>query len=279
MEQAIRFGRSDHLTGVLSTPASDHSKVQHPIIVIPNAGFVHHVGPFRLHTYLARALREAGLSSFRFDLSGLGDSASPGGRQQVSERKNADLVDAMDMLSDRIGCTDFFMVGLCSGASDGHRVALVDSRVAGVVMIDPPAYPNRWFFVRKALNPFRVVRVFARTIRQRTRLSSVAESEPAAQPIRIHKPLPADEFASQLEHNVVRGVRYLFIYLNRQDYNHRSQLYSLLTPDTPRQSIQVIYERKFDHTLIFKADRVRVAEHVVNWALNLLTTHAGREVA
>ncbi len=185
----------------------------------------------------------------------------------------------MDMLSDRTGCRHFVMVGLCSGASDGHRVALVDPRVVGVVMIDPPAYPNRWFFVRKALNPFRVVRVAVRSLRRRSKPPAGPDGKSEIPAVRIHKPLPVGEFASQLEKSTVSGVRYLFIYLNRRDYNHRRQLYSLLTPATPRQSIAVVYEPRFDHTLIFKSDRVRVAEHAVAWLLDLPPNSAAREAA
>lgn len=258
-ERAIRFGRSDHLAGVLTQPDPQLVQGQCPAVIIPNAGFVHHVGPFRLHVSLARALANKGIASLRFDLSGLGDSAVARERLSTSQRKNADIKDAMDFMAEALGHSKMIVAGLCSGASDAHRVALSDSRVETIVMIDPTPYRNRWFYLRRALDARRVLRAL------RARMERVGKSAAKPESQRIHKVMPRQEFADQVEANVLRGARYLFVYLGRRSYNHRGQIYSSLTPATPRSQVDVLHYGDFDHTLIFQNDRGVVIDAVAHW--------------
>ena len=145
MEQAVRFGRDNHLVGVLSrSEQSDGARI---VAILPNAGFMPRIGPFRLHVFLARALAKARVDTLRFDLSGLGDSSTPRSREQLLQRKNADLVDAVSLIQAKRKPSRILLIGLCSGAIDSHRVALVDDRVDGIVMLDPVAYPDRLYHI------------------------------------------------------------------------------------------------------------------------------------
>ena len=71
MESAVTFG-GGRLLGVLSQPESSADR---QCLLILNAGLVYRVGPGRLSWDLAHWAADLGFSSFRFDWSGLGDSA------------------------------------------------------------------------------------------------------------------------------------------------------------------------------------------------------------
>ena len=79
-ETICQFGPNNGLTGILTEPDESVRVADAPVALILNAGIVHNIGPFRLHVDIARLLAAAGFSSFRIDLSGLGDSATRTGK-------------------------------------------------------------------------------------------------------------------------------------------------------------------------------------------------------
>ncbi|HYA88524.1 MAG TPA: alpha/beta fold hydrolase, partial [Nitrospirota bacterium] len=139
-ESIHQFGENAILTGILTEPAV--IKADDLCFVILNAGLVHHVGPFRIHVDLGRDVANLGMPSFRFDLSGIGDSQRREGEQTDAARAVIDIRDAFDYLSDRKGFSKFVTFGLCSGADNAHATALQDHRLVGAVMLDGPGYPN-----------------------------------------------------------------------------------------------------------------------------------------
>lgn len=264
-EEAFKFGRYEHLAGVVARPAGVPGLHKMPAVIMVNAGFVHHVGPLRLYVELARELARLGVTTLRFDLSGLGDSGLPPGRQAVSERKNADIGDAIEFMQAQFGMTNVIMLGLCSGAVDSHRAALAHIGVEGVVMMDPPAYPDTLYYVlyylERLSNPSKILRYLLRVLKERASDGEeVGESAPM-----IHKPMPAETFADQIESVTKRGVSYLCTFSRMQDYKHSKQFYSILTRATPRAQISVHHFPKFDHTQILQADRRAVIEVVCQW--------------
>ena len=76
IERPLYFGERSNLLGVLTAPAAPHPGS--PAVILLNAGLLHRVGPNRLHVDVARRLAEAGFTSLRFDMSGVGDSELPG---------------------------------------------------------------------------------------------------------------------------------------------------------------------------------------------------------
>ena len=112
------------------------------MVVLFNAGSVHHVGPNRVYVTLARRLAQMGVACLRFDLQGIGDS--PLG---VEGRENhpypahapADARAAIDYLRREHGFGRFIAVGLCSGAHTSFHAGLADDLegIEDVVMINP----------------------------------------------------------------------------------------------------------------------------------------------
>jgi pimeloyl-ACP methyl ester carboxylesterase len=160
-ESIVRFGRSAKRFGIMSEPV-DAAVRAVPIVVLPNAGATHHVGPNRLHVLLARSLSLAGFRCFRLDLAGLGDSVL-----DEPERENdvylptasAEIALALNTLATEFGSEPFILMGLCSGAHTAFHAGLdlAGYRVAECALINPltfyfkrgmslrqPTYQHHW---------------------------------------------------------------------------------------------------------------------------------------
>ena len=104
-------------------------------VILLNAGVVHHVGPNRLYVTLARRLARSGFTVLRFDHSGVGDSPPREDDLPFDESSILEVKDAMHWLAAERRCTAFVLVGLCSGTLTAFRVAQMDSRVSGLVLL------------------------------------------------------------------------------------------------------------------------------------------------
>jgi pimeloyl-ACP methyl ester carboxylesterase len=133
-ETPLSFGRSHRLFGLLTEPAGAAAA---PVVILLNAGLIHHVGPRRIHVRLARRLAGRGLRVLRIDLSGIGDSESRRDGLSAVEGVVSDVREAMDALAQRLHAREFVLFGICSGAKIAFQVARRDPRVVGTVLIDP----------------------------------------------------------------------------------------------------------------------------------------------
>lgn len=170
-EQAVAFGAGNGLSGVLTTPTT--APARDLAVVILNAGIVHRVGPNRLHVTLARRLARSGLATLRFDLSGLGESEARADGLGYAERVLQEARAAMDLLEARCGRRRVALLGICSGADNGLRIARADARVAGAVLIEGYAWESPGyhleFFARRAAS----LRTWKRLVRGRVSLLGV----------------------------------------------------------------------------------------------------------
>ena len=151
-EMFCQFGVNG-LFGILrrptDRPASTLESSRTDVVIIPNAGGGHHVGPCNLHVSLARALADAGIASFRFDLRNLGDSVTgmpPTVDQPYPREAWQDLSIVLDELHVQHGFSRFAVAGLCSGAFVGfgalNRFLTGESQhpIALTVLINPSIY-------------------------------------------------------------------------------------------------------------------------------------------
>src|SRR5689334_6718959 len=137
-ERAVLVQNDPALVGIVTeaeTPTSG------PGVVILNAGVVHRVGPNRLHVRLGRALAAIGFPVLRFDLSGIGDSDVRRDHLSFVDSAPLETREAMSYLTRTAGVQQFVVAGICSGAGTAFRVAASDPRVAGVILIEPYAFP------------------------------------------------------------------------------------------------------------------------------------------
>jgi hypothetical protein len=135
-ERAVQFGGPQPLTGILSDGAVSLRTAERPAVLLLNAGLLHRIGPNRLYVKIARALAESGFTSLRFDHSGLGDSDLRRDGLPYEQSTLAEARMAMDFVTSLQGTTRFVLIGLCSGADNGFRIARFDHRVVGIAPIE-----------------------------------------------------------------------------------------------------------------------------------------------
>ena len=139
-EHAVVFGNESPLVGIVTEPDSGVSGA--PVCLFLNAGLGHRVGPNRLYVSLARRLAKLGLTSVRFDFSGIGDSPPSPSLDDSEERGVNETTQAMDFLVESLGPSTFVPVGLCSGANIAFALATRDNRVRGAVVINAATVPS-----------------------------------------------------------------------------------------------------------------------------------------
>lgn len=265
------------LVGIYTTP-HDGGNCRNPTIVFLNAGLIHRVGPNRLYVQLAREAAHRGLTSLRFDLSGIGDSLPRTDGLPVRAGAFRDVQDAFDFLSISMAISSFILVGFCSGADLAYRVAVADKRVVGVILIDGLPYrtrrspaidrlqraarvlvDGRW---RRLLSSNGSVwRKLARLIRRQSTTTpdfagGTASSSGRDTPPRI-------EVESGLRDLVTRGVKLLIIYTEGRGYYRRQ--FANLFPKVPLGSVQVDYLRGADHTFSLIANQDGLVRLIDRW--------------
>jgi len=264
-ETAFRFGRADHLVGLLGAPASASSRGEVGVIVL-NAGLVHHVGPFRLHVDLTRRLNASGYPTLRMDLSTLGDSGASGALQSREQQVRTDISDAMALLRAQAGCTRFVLIGLCSGAENAHLAACTEPSIAGAVFLDGYAYRTLGFRLRhyapRLLQPARIARFLARRMRKAAS-PSIGAAEPSFSVEFPPLPQVRDELADMLQ----RGLRLCFIYSGGVSYfNHLRQFRECFGRHIATHGgASVHFLREVDHTYTLVEDRQRLVDMIDAW--------------
>ena len=104
-------------------------------VIIVVGGGQYRVGAHRQFVLLARFLGENGIPVFRFDLRGMGDST---GRRSPFTELDEEIRSAIEcFLDNNSQLEEVILWGLCDGASASILYAVKDSRVKGVVMVNP----------------------------------------------------------------------------------------------------------------------------------------------
>ena len=133
-EISLRFGASGHLAGTITMPARSTGLG----LLLPSAGFLHRIGPHRLHVRFAREAAAKGIGSIRFDMPGIGDSVAAPTLETYQVQALRAAQEAMELLTVRTGASRYIVAGLCSGADIGYQLASKDDRVVALYMMEPP---------------------------------------------------------------------------------------------------------------------------------------------
>lgn len=262
-EQPLQFGEGKRLFGILTLPAAPD--VARPVVVIPNTGFDHRVGPNRLHVQTARALAAAGYCVLRFDVSGLGDSDGPRDRPASSRADFALALDALD--ARRLG-TRYVVVAVCSGAHDGHQLCRVDERVAGLFTIDGYAFPNAKFrrlaWQGKLLHPLRSLQNLAGRWLPRYRLM-----EPQGANTDVVVWPPAEEVRVDYQRFLERRLQLAFLFTGdvQNLYLYADQHYDVFP--LLRGKAPLWFLPHIDHTLTRRSAREEVIALIRQWLVGL----------
>jgi dienelactone hydrolase len=254
-ESCCQFGPARALAGILTEPAVSTPK---GTVVLVSAGVTPKFGPFRLYAELARRLSTQGFRVLRFDLGGIGDSSQAFEGQPLEQRTQLQIAAALDYLSDRSRSDRVVLAGLCSGADDSFRHAAHDTRVSGVVMVDPFAYRTRGFGWRH---------LRYRATRRLLRAVGLYRPLPNGGPALVdYQHLPPSEATRLLQILVARRVRLHFVYTAgmNERFNHERQLRAMF-PDIRFDGLVALdHLPDVDHTQFLEVDRRKLIRVVSN---------------
>ncbi|MCE3014680.1 MAG: lipase [Pirellula sp.] len=271
------FGEYQHLFGIHrdavesealdSESSCSESKIA---VLMLTAGMLTSVGPSRLHVDLADKLSGLGLPSFRFDLSGIGESLAVGSHGSSLERAASEVRQAMDMLEREYGYSHFMLFGLCSGADDAIPSAVEDERIIAASLVDACGYrtAGHWApFVSRKYLP-KVVRMskwidLFRGYFQSTKSS--ASTMPIGSDIREFPDREQSE--ATLLGLIGRGMRLQFVYTGGviDYYSYADQFFDMFPRVVNRSEIAVVYQPRWDHVAMLQEDRTELLQAVVSW--------------
>jgi hypothetical protein len=265
VEDVLRFGSTGQLVGIATRP--ERALAPAPAVLILNAGVIHRVGPHRLHVVLARRLAELGLSTLRLDLGGIGDSITSSDATTFRESAVADTRLALT----GFGAQRYVIFGVCAGADNALATALVDDRVAGIVLVDPYTYATRASKLRGLADKVRVLgprETVRRGLRAAVRIARERMTPPdpdEADQSGGREAPPIETYRGDLGKLVARGVKILSIYsgVHGAKYNHADQLFELF-PEL-RGKVDRAYFPHANHTFTELAAQAELVQTAASW--------------
>ncbi len=263
MDTMVQFGPEQRLVGVLTGNPGESGM---PLVVLPSAGLLPRAGPFRLHVELSRRLARQGVSSFRFDVPGVGEAP----RLKGCGSREATLA-ALEHLASMHGARQFIVGGVCSAADVAWSVALADSRVCGVLMLDGLSYTGPWFRLALAAGvlrrPMREWPSVMKRLVGRMQESS-CERAPVIEDYRDwpERPQAQSEFARL----VARDVRSLWVYTGGYTarFLHPRQFAWSFGGAVRDRRVAMHYWPDCDHTFFARAHRDRLMDTVEGWLVS-----------
>ena len=274
-ERTIVFGSKGGLVGTLSLPPEEDKGRPDIGFLFLNAGVVHRVGPHRINVRIARQLAARGIPSIRFDLCGHGDSVRVSGESSFEEQAVIDIRAAMDALGAATNLRRFVVFGYCSGAYHAFATALVDERVAGILMFDAYRYPTFKTHAYRYMNRLRqpqALRAMLRSVRRgvgsvRRRLHRPAGGREEPQLGRISFIPSKKDFAGGLRTLLDRGVKIHMIYSGGsiRDYNYAGQFHDTFAGLGIGDRIQAEFLPDLGHAASSLSDQADLMRRVVAW--------------
>jgi len=275
------FGSYENLYGIhreriktFECGASDSIKSKTAVLML-TPGMLGNAGPYRLHVELAESLSHRGIASFRFDLSGIGESLAVGNRGTSLQRAAHEVRQAIDLLEQEHGYDQYILFGLCSGADDAIVAALADHRIVGASLMDGCGYQTRSHsmgLLRRKYLP--KVLSFQKWLEQLKRILPNHENSSATMPLGLDvREFPDREQSErEIKSLINRSVKLQFIYTSGviDYYSYEKQFYDMFPALRDRPEITVIYRSQWDHTLMVKEDRSELVQMVSHWVESTL---------
>lgn len=273
-EEPLQFGEAGRLFGILTLPDRPPSHAQAlPVFVFLTAGFLHRVGPLRLHVRLARELARLGFSSLRVDLAGAGDTPPRPASMSYEQSVREDFKDIVGVLDSRLARPSLVLAGLCSGADNAVMLAIREPRVVGLVLLDPICFPEAGFRAReifqKYTNPARYVSWLKHRLKALTGPPVKRKEGVDPQAWRLWRELPTlGELRAAFESIRARGGRVLSVFTGEtiEYYNQEGQLGRVLNVEGYRQFCTERFWPAVEHTYSLEVHRRRLMDEIKIWA-------------
>lgn len=283
-EQAVVFGRTNALVGVVNDPAPAERPGKPPAFLFLNAGFLHHAGPNRLYVTLARKIAALGFSGLRFDFSGIGDSPLRADHVPFQECAVDEVREAMDWLSETRSAERFVLLGLCSGGTFALQAAALDPRVVGLVLINfqggvdqgAKSYvaqrsETRYFWRVSVFNASSWRRALTGKADYRSVLRRIGSKVAGVLGPRRKRPPEVEADEARIEGLLKRGVRLLTIYsVGDPGLDYLGEvLGGAPSEKTTAARIGLTTVPRADHTFTFPDGQQRVLQTIVDWTMGL----------
>ncbi|MGY8779654.1 MAG: hypothetical protein ACKVIN_16240 [Longimicrobiales bacterium] len=268
----------------MTQPDPDVADPDAPGMVILNSGILHRPGASRLYVQIARKLAEDGVTTLRFDFSGIGDSEVRRDAIPIEERFTQETREAMDYLGTVTNGDRFLVGGLCSGADGAFWTALVDERVIGVWQIDAFCYKTFGYYKRR-YGP-KLLKLGAWVDSVRVRLPQTGADQPDKDEELFVKPEyrrvfpPRSDVGAGLRTLLDRGVGlYFFFTGGLEEYNYEMQHADTFPGLDLTRRAQIRHIGECSHMVTDLEHQKAVVSDVCGWARTFNDRATDRAVA
>jgi len=278
-EEAMHCGRNPELVGIYTQADESSAAKKHPIVIFINSGLLPNTGPFRLYVHLARHLASLGFNSFRFDISGIGESDRSTNELPRDKQQVKDICDVMDALESRYQNNRFVVMGICTGADNAHKAMVADKRVVGYIGVDGYFYKTKRYYLtfllknvvlglfkpelwkRKAIEAKTSIReLIEKTVNRKNALPLAS----VTMPYRWEVP-PKDQTARDYREFINNKQSALCVFTASWPYNYRKQHADSFPDIEMGDHIQVQYLESAPHIFPFAKDRELLTEKMSVW--------------
>lgn len=262
--------------GILTRPAVEPTSPR-PVVVALNTGVIHRVGHARMYVALARRLAARGHTVLRFDLSGIGDSEKRHDALPTEDAALADIREVMDWLEGTAPPAPVALIGLCTGAHLAVLHGGMDSRVGGVIILDP-FIPRtlRFYFTYFSKKAVRILRdppswsgmkeAFGSAFK-RTRRGPLGGTSEASFLVRVEDPVVRAKIEQSFKTAILRRLKMLMVLtggLPRQ-HNYGRQHLDAFPHLRFANLLSAEYWGDTDHVFSHPVDRERLFREVESW--------------
>ena len=273
-EKITNVGDAVPLFGVLTWPHNiDNAET---CLIVLNSGMMHHVGTCNLSVKTTRSAAEIGIPGYRFDFSGIGDSANRTFIGRIDEREVGEVREVMDELSALHGIKQFLLCGLCSGAFAAMATAVADPRVIGIAQIDPHCFRTKKWSFYHYFRKYTDKRAWRRLVRrlQGKPVWFDGLADEYLEDVDLdwgHTP-QLEELSSEYQLLVSRGVRNLVIMTEGQKscYSYRGQFREVFEAVSFGELLEEHFFPVTRHIITEPEDQVLVEALIISWASRIL---------
>ncbi len=282
-ELACSFGTESALVGVYTqTEMLNGNQDNRPVVLLLNSGLLSNVGPYRLYVRLARHFSSIGFNTFRFDISGIGDSERRSDDLARDKQQVEDVQAAMDYLQREFKRQNFVVMGICTGADNAHRAMLADTRIVGAVGIDGYYFKTpRYYFndlknqkipklLQKRAWKSKLSTIKARIDKFRKK-PTIPNFESITIPFRWTVP-DREQTALEYQSFIDRGASNLCIFTGSWPYNYQNQHSDAFPEITFGDNMQILYLEDADHVFPLSQDRKLLTKSISDWLLDRFVT-------